>query len=260
MSKKTEPNYRVPALEKGLDVLEALSRATAPQTLAELSRAVNRTSSEIFRMVDALEKRSYIVRDPVSGAYRLTLKMFELAHTHSPVARLLEAARLPMRTLSEELWESCHLSVLDRGGLVVIAQSDSPERVGLSLQIGDRSRPLFTCSGRLLLAYLQEKERTAMLSADPEYRKFKRLEKDELAQQLAVIRQRGYSISSSRSRTGTDLAVVVGNPQIDAVAALGVPCLAGGRNEGKEASLIPKIRQCAAAINAELGFTPVSAT
>ncbi|MGI9071598.1 MAG: hypothetical protein ACR2JB_09865 [Bryobacteraceae bacterium] len=63
----------------------------------KFGRFLGRTSSELFRMIDALEKRSYIVRDPVSGGYRLTVKLYELAHTHSPVDELLRAAEFAIR-------------------------------------------------------------------------------------------------------------------------------------------------------------------
>jgi DNA-binding IclR family transcriptional regulator len=64
MNNKNRSGYFAPALEKGLDVLEALAVARTPQTLAQLARTLNRTSSELFRMIDALEKRFYIIRDP----------------------------------------------------------------------------------------------------------------------------------------------------------------------------------------------------
>jgi DNA-binding IclR family transcriptional regulator len=117
MSKKAKPSYFVPALEKGLDVLEALASASGPQTLTELARDLDRSSSVLFRIIDALEKRAYIARDPVSGTYHLTLKLYELAHTHSPADQLLKAATFPMRVLADTIHESCHLSVLAHGKL-----------------------------------------------------------------------------------------------------------------------------------------------
>ena len=117
MRKKEKPTNFVPALEKGLDVLEALASAPDPQTLTELARALDRSSSVLFRIIDALEKRAYIARDPVSGTYHLTLKLYELAHTHSPVDQLLKAATFPMRVLADTIHESCHLSVLAHGKL-----------------------------------------------------------------------------------------------------------------------------------------------
>lgn len=154
MSAKPKPNppsYAVPALEKGLDILEALAVSPSPLSLAELARDLQRGSAEIFRMLVCLERRSYLRRDPVSGKYTPTLRLFELAHARPPFRTLLDAARDPMREVTLRLGESCHLSVLERGKLLVVAREDSPESVRLSIEVGARFEAKHTASGRLLL-------------------------------------------------------------------------------------------------------------
>jgi DNA-binding IclR family transcriptional regulator len=255
MKKKAQSSYFVPALEKGLDVLEALARATVPQSLAQLARKLNRTSSELFRMIDALEKRSYIARDPLSGAYQLTLKLYELAHTHSPLDQLLKAAEGPMRELADSIHESCHLSVLSRGGLLVVAQAESPEPVRLSVEVGSRPLPLNTASGRLLIAFLDTEERALFLKADSMYARMAAPKQIALQKQLSKIRKDGFYLAQSSRRVGIDVSCIVGNPGIGVSAALGVPFIAGGPNEGEERKLIPPIRACADRITASLGLT-----
>src|SRR5438132_9562252 len=100
------PHYPVPALEKGLDVLESLAAAAVPQSLAELAAQLERSSSELFRMLNCLERRGYIVRDPLAGKYGLTLKLYTLAHAHSVMEKLLHAAATPMQALTEKMRES----------------------------------------------------------------------------------------------------------------------------------------------------------
>lgn len=144
------PSYSVPALEKGLDILEALAASPVPLSLAELARDLERGSAEIFRMLVCLERRAYLRRDSVSGKYTPTLRLFELAHAHSPLQTLLEVAREPMRDLALKLRESCHLSVIERGQLLVVAREDSPESVRLAFSVGGRFDVKKTASGRLL--------------------------------------------------------------------------------------------------------------
>ncbi len=148
----TSPSYSVPALDKGLDILEALAASPSPLSLAELARDLDRGSAEIFRMLVCLERRSYLRREPVSGKYTPTLRLFEIAHAHSPLKTLLDVAREPMRTVTGVLRESCHLSVLERGKLLVVAREDSPESVRLSIEVGGRFEAEKTASGRLLMA------------------------------------------------------------------------------------------------------------
>ena len=146
------PFYSVPALEKGLDILEALAASPAPLSLAELARDLDRGSAEIFRMLVCLERRAYLRRDSVSGKYAPTLRLFEIAQAHSPLKTLLEVAREPMREVAVRLGENCHLSLLERGKLLVIAREDSPESVRLLIEVGGRFDPKYTASGRLLLS------------------------------------------------------------------------------------------------------------
>jgi DNA-binding IclR family transcriptional regulator len=155
MKKRTTQSYSVPGLEKGLDALEALASANVSESLTQLARRLNRTSSELFRMISVLERRNYIARDPASEGYHLTLKLYELAHTHSPVNQLLKAAALPMQELSDTVLESCHLCVLSGPLLTVIAQAESPEAVRLSVEVGYQALPLNTVSGRLMVAFLK---------------------------------------------------------------------------------------------------------
>lgn len=256
MKTNKETRYFVPALEKGLDILEALASAQMPQSLTDLARNLQRTPSELFRMLDALERRAYISREPVSEAYHLTLKLFELAHTHSPVDQLLKAALIPMYELAEAIRESCHLCVLNGSMLVVIAQAESPEPVRLSVEVGDRVPPLRTASGRVLTAFLQPAAQKYFLAGDPTYKAMRRTERVALITELHRIRQEGYLLATSTRRTGLDASCFVGNPEVGIVAALGVPFLPGSANDGKERKLIPTIQSYAEQITRALGLTP----
>src|SRR2546423_542389 len=88
--------YQAPALDKGLDILECLAVQAVPLTQAQLAQALGRGASELFRMLTVLERRGYIQRDPLSGAYSLTLRLYELSRTHSPYQGLLRAAARPL--------------------------------------------------------------------------------------------------------------------------------------------------------------------
>lgn len=253
MKPRRQPIYTVPALEKGLDILETLASAQAPHSLTQLARRLDRTPSELFRMLAVLESRSYIVRDPLSEGYSLTLKLYELAHTHSPVDHLLKAALIPMRELAAEVRESCHLCVLSGSMLLVIAQAESPEPVRLSVEVGDRVPPLLTASGRVLAAFLDPDSQQRLLNAEASLSK---RERADLMTQLTDIRKRGHLLAASTRRSGLDLSCIVGNPGAGVLAALGVPFLPGSANDGRESKLIPVVQGCADRITAALGLKP----
>jgi DNA-binding IclR family transcriptional regulator len=252
---RKSPDYPVPALEKGLDILEALAAIAVPQSLAELAARLDRSSSELFRMLNCLERRGYLMREPVSGKYALSLKLFTLAHAHTLTDKLLQAARRPMQELTQRFRESCHLSVLERGQLLVVAQEESPERVRISIEVGGIFDPRTTASGRLLLAQLDERGLHEVLAASASNQRGAK-SSPELAATLAKIRRAGVSLAESETVEGVrDLAVPVGNPAGGVAAALAVTRLMRRGERANEAALLDGMRSAAAEITRTLGVS-----
>ena len=77
--------YPTPALEKGLDILELFAHEPAGLTKSDVARRLNRTVSEIFRMLLCLEERGYIGRAEDDDRFRLSLKIFRMAGRKSVV-------------------------------------------------------------------------------------------------------------------------------------------------------------------------------
>jgi DNA-binding IclR family transcriptional regulator len=248
--------YHVPALEKGLDILETLTLTPSPQSLTDLARRLGRSSSELFRMLNCLERRHYVIKDE-AGNYRLSLKLYELAHTYSPLEQLLRVAAEPMNELAQAVRESCHLSVLSHGKLMVIAQAESPRRVRLSVGVGRAFSAIHTASGRLLLAYLPPDKQAVFLGDDPDYQKLAEGEQKELALKLAQICRQGYSSAENESHLGVkDISVLVGNPHIGLSAALAIPYLIATGRPAEGSRLLAALQACAGKITQATGVTP----
>ena len=137
-----ENKYTAPALEKGLDILEVLSSQDHGLTQAEIARVLNRSVSEIFRMLAVLRRRGLIDLDPDSDRYYLTTKLFEMANRTPILARLTVAAGPIMRRLADTTDESVHLAVLSEGNVLVVGQVDNPGYNVLSVPPGHAGRCL----------------------------------------------------------------------------------------------------------------------
>ena len=159
--RSAEVRYVVPALDKGLDVIELLARESEGLTLNEIAQLLDRTSSELFRMVNVLCRRGYIGQQ--DDRYSLTLKLFELAHRHKPIKSLTAAAAPLMRDLAQRSLQSCHLTVFHAGRVLVVAEIDSPERWAFGLKVGAQVGLTDTESGYVLLAFQEETSAAASL-------------------------------------------------------------------------------------------------
>jgi DNA-binding IclR family transcriptional regulator len=146
---RVAPDYAVPALDKALDILELLADQGGGLGQGEIAVAVGRTQSQVFRVLQRLERRGWIVREKPSGLYLLSTRMLELAHRHPPLRGLVAQAIGPMRELADAVHQSCNLSVLDSGRVRVIAQVESPAAFGFRVRVGAEF-PLDTPAGHVL--------------------------------------------------------------------------------------------------------------
>lgn len=154
--------YSVPALEKAFDVLELVADSPHPLSQTEIADATGRTVSQLFRVLTTLEARGWLLRDPASGLYSLSMAPFDLAHRQPALRGLLEASLAPMRELSERVRQSCNLSVLDAGAVRVIAQVESPADFGYRVRVGAVFPADTTATGAVLTGITE-----SLLRADP---------------------------------------------------------------------------------------------
>ena len=131
-------------------------------TQTEIASGLQRSIHEIYRILLLLEKRGYILRTR-GDRFRLSLKLFELAHMHPPVNRLVECALPVMRDLAANADQSCHLVVREGHNVLVVLQIDSPLPMRYSVALGSHFPILETSSGAVLLAHQSRADRDAIV-------------------------------------------------------------------------------------------------
>ena len=220
----TQEKYRAPALDKGLDILELLARHHAALTRTEIERALQRSSSEIYRMLERLVARQYVRRSPEGDRYGLSLKLFSLAHHHPPLQRLVTQAMPLMRHFSAQAEQSCHLAVYDRGNMLILAQTSSPAAWGLHVRVGATVSLLDTGSGQVLLAFSPAAQRERMLHEHVEVQGEHPVQQAALLRLLDTIRKQGYRQRKSMQSLGvSDVSVPVLDHAGQAIAVLTTP-------------------------------------
>lgn len=216
--------YRAPALDKGLDILELLSEQKEGLTRAEIMKALGRNASEIYRMLERLVARQYVMRSPGGDRYALSLKLFALAHRHPPMNRFIGEALPEMQRFADHAEQSCHLTVYDRGNLLVIAQVDGPGTWGLSIRLGSRVGLVDTASGQVMLAFQSDGERGRMLVEHTRVKGEIALGENELAALFETIRAQGHLRKQSAQTFGvTDVTFPILGPSGHAIASLTSP-------------------------------------
>ncbi len=209
-----------PALEKGLDLLEALAEEPLGLSQKAIADRVGRSVGEIFRMLGVLEQRGYVLREPASGQYRLTLRLFELSHRHPPSRLLLQAASRELDRLANAIGHACHLVSLHGDRIMVAAQSQPDQQpMGWSVRVG-AVFPVSSryASARVITAFQSGERRDSlvaeMLRQDGETESVVRKQLDEIS-------RNGFEAASSRIAQGvTDLSAPVLDHFGQALAAI----------------------------------------
>jgi DNA-binding IclR family transcriptional regulator len=248
-----EQRYRAPALEKGLDILELVSRASEPMSTGMITQALGRSTGELFRMIQVLEHRGFI--EQVGGGYLPTTRLFALGMRQAPIKSILEVALPVMRDLAETTEQSCHLALRAAGDIVVAARMESASLIGFSVRIGYRQPLVLTGSGTVLYAFQTPETRARWETTfDP----------NTPSDRLTTFRARadraranGYDEHPSDIVPGiVDLAAPVLRGEI-AAAALTMPFVRKVPLKVEQGHALQLVREAARRISAELASSDV---
>lgn len=253
--KKPAPNYRVPALEKGLDVLEILSTTPESLSLSQISESSGKSTSELFRTLNCLVEQKYVSKDETSGKYLLTLKLFEMSRRHSPLDHLLNVAETLMGECTRVLEESCHISVLRHDKIMVLAQTHPPRRVRISISIGSTFPAIRTVSGRLLFSAMDDNAVHAILADCSTYQAMNDDEQEYYWNKIYEVRNSGISTAVDESYVGLhDTAIIIGNPAVGIGATLAVTQLSATQKRRDPQEVLDALSKTAKQINEQAGL------
>lgn len=215
----SDPKYRAPALDRGLDILEVLAGQADGLTRTELMRELGLGASQIYRMLERLVARGYVTRLAGGDRYALSMKLFLLATGHPPVRRLTAQAQPEMDRFAREMNQSCHLVMPEHGAGIVVAQASPASHWEFRARVGASMDLFHTGSGITLLAFQRPDQIGATMGHWGLQDAAERLA--QCASDLAAIRAAGYRAEPSRQVVGiTDLSVPVLGPSGEAVAAI----------------------------------------
>lgn len=215
--------YSAPALEKGLDILEALCQCENGLTQQEIATRLGRNLGEIYRMLNCLVERNYVAN--VGNTYTITSKLFQLSHYHPPTYRLLTEALPIMEGLSRQISFPCDLRVYNSGSLTVIASIQPPNGLGFMTRVGSEIEVAPSASGLVLLAFqdpiIKEIRIKESLPNKSE------IEIEAFCNSLKEVTEKGFASIKSKQFAGLH---AISFPILDmngnAVAAITVPMLA----------------------------------
>lgn len=190
--RKNSP-YLVPALARGLRLIETLAGAPEGLTTGELG-ALELPPATLFRLLETLIAAGYAVRSP-EGRFRLTGKLLRTAAAALADVSLIGCAEGAMRRLRDRSGESVMLAVLHHGEGVVVHQVSSPQPVKVLLDIGHRFPLHSAAPAKAILAFLPPRRLEEIL-AGMEFPRFTDrtiVRRRDFEAELAAVRASGVA-------------------------------------------------------------------
>ncbi|MEX0408980.1 IclR family transcriptional regulator [Aquibium sp. LZ166] len=188
-------DYTIAAVDRALLVLEALADRPG-QGVTQLSKTLGMTKSIVFRLLQTLEDRGFVFRDPDHAVYSLGYRIGVLGERVGRDGSLLVAARPVMDALRDRTSENVNLVMREGLRSLVVATRSGHHSIRLFAQAG-RHGPLHAGGGSLcILAYSEPSVVEAVLANPLEaYTPYTITDRDKLRQALARIRANGYNIA-----------------------------------------------------------------
>jgi IclR family pca regulon transcriptional regulator len=211
----------IASFAKGLRVLEHFSAERPRLTIAEVAEATGLDRATARRCLLTLHDLGYADHD---GKYfTLTPRVLRLGMGALAALPLPQIVQPWLDQLSEQIDQSCSVSILDGTDIVYLARAAQRRVMSIGLMPGSRLPAHCTSMGRVLLAALHEEDARAVIEvSDLTPRTAHSLtHPEEIIEEITAVRAQGYAMVDQEVELGLrSLAVPIYNTHGKVVAAL----------------------------------------
>ncbi|KAA9165492.1 helix-turn-helix domain-containing protein [Amycolatopsis acidicola] len=243
----------VQALARGLEVIRAFDAARPAQSLSDVARVTGLSRAAVRRSLLTFQKLGYVRSE--GTLFQLTPKVLELGHAYLRGLSTPQIAEPHLKDLMLDVQETTALSVLDGDDVVHIARIPTTGVITVSINVGSRFPAYATAMGRVLLAGLDEQvftEYLARVSFEAFTDRTVR-DADQLRQIVKSVADNGFCLADQELNRGLRAVAVPVRDRTGAViAAANIAVSAGLRSLEELRAMVPRLRECAAAIEKDL--------
>lgn len=218
---KTEPRIDS-TLSKGLRILEALAAAPEGRGVTALSRELELTKSNTYRLLRTLSELGY-VRPTPDRTYQVTMKVWQVGQKVIDNLDICQAATSQMRALSKSTGEAIYLAVPSDISVIYVDKVESTRPIRSFTPKGGTAPMHCVGTGKALLAANYDNLRDSIKNhldryTDKTITSIKAMDKD-----IADTQTRGYAVDHGEYRENImSFGATIHLPNGEAIAAIGV--------------------------------------
>lgn len=186
----------VQSVARSLMLLDLLAMENREMSLTEIAKAVGWPKTTVHGLIATLRDYRYVDQSPVTGRYRLGVRLFELGNTVARGWDIRASARPAMQDLNSRLGEMIQLATEDKGEVLYLEKLDSTHMLRIVSEIGARLPMHCSGLGKVLLAYKSPAEIRWILSKHGMRRMTARTitDRDTLEAELIKVRRQGFAV------------------------------------------------------------------
>lgn len=187
----------VPALERGLGVLEAVAKSKNGLTFSQLARSLDFPKSSVHCLLVTFERLGYLHRSKSTGRYVCGTQLVRLANLALEGFAIRDEAAPLLRGLAERTGLTAHLAILEGNEAMLVAKVSLIGGQHVPTWVGKRIDVHCTSLGKSLIAYLPESQ------------------VDDIVRQKGLLRHNENTISSAKKLKDDLIATRVRGYAID---------------------------------------------
>lgn len=198
--KSTEP---VRAIAKACTLLDLLTEAKRPLSLAELTEAAGWAKSTVYGLLSSMRSCNLVEQDAQSGRYTLGVRLFEYGSAVNATRNIITLSREPMERLVKTTGESASLSMLDRGEALVLLHAEPDSAFHIVSETGAHLPAFCTAQGKVLLSALSDAAvRRIFETQFQQFTPHSVSSADALLKELETVRKTGFAIENGEFKIG----------------------------------------------------------
>lgn len=243
------------AIAKAFAIIEQVIEADDQLSLNEISEGLDLSKPTVHRMLLQLEEAGLITRGVNGKTHTVGQRLLQISlDTMQQYARSATVRDILHRLVSD-LGETCNLGVLDADRVLYLERVECDKPLRMFLRAGSRVPLHATATGKLLLAFMPEAKRKALIDLDTvEQLTPHTLTGDALRRNLDRVRKENLSVNKEESMLGlAGVAVPVRAPAGRVIAGLAIHAPISRFGEAEIAAAKDRLKEAAHEI--EQGFS-----
>ncbi|MCB1334304.1 MAG: IclR family transcriptional regulator [Roseivivax sp.] len=240
-----------------LRVLEALAKADGDIGVTELAAALGTTKSRIHRHLRTLVTLGYISQSEETERYRIGARLIALGRAAAGSVDLTSVALPHMRNLRDLTGQAVSLGQVEAFGIRILNTLPGKMQIEVGVRPGSLLGFVNSAQGKVALAAMpQERQQELIPQTIAPATQYTITDPSELRAHIAQIAARGWATAPNETMLGLNaLACPIFGADGEPVATVAIVSLTQYIETPPDPGQIEAVRQAAARISAELGYT-----